>query len=973
MSGKVQRTLWAAMSIGVLFLVANLVLSIVNTRQLRQESASILHSNELLLALDNVLKLVVDAETGQRGFVITGQPEYLAPYKVAVGSLQNQIDELQRLTADDPAQQPLMAGVRRHIGAKLGELDLTIALRERKGFDLAKEVIALGTGQAEMEALRATVAAMAAHETRLLLDREEMAGKTYRAALVTEAVSGIVAIIALLGFAWLLSRYLAARDRNESQITAQREQLKTTLASIGDAVITTDPDARVTDLNRVAEQLTGWSRADAIGRPIATVFRIVNELTREALEIPVERALREGVVVGLANPTVLLRRNGSESPIDDSAAPIRDSAGHVLGCVLVFRDIAARRASERALVEARAALERIVTDMAIPTMVYAEDGEVMIVNRAWTGLSGYSAAELATLSDWMRRAYGQRAPMMAHVVRSLFELDRTVDNGEREITTASGEKRVWHFITAPLGRDERGCRMLVTNAVDVTDRGRLGRLLAESEARLRLAMDAADYGSWQWEPQTGETLWTEKTRQLMGVGPDEPITAEVLRERVHPDDRAGRRQAITDALASGLYSHDYRVVRADGEVRWLSSRGRVVADPLHGVRLLGLMGDITAQKQAVETLKVADRRKDEFIATLAHELRNPLAPLRNSLAVVQRSPAGSAAFDKANAVMERQLAHLVRLIDDLLDVGRISLDKVVLRPEPADLAEIVEHGVEACRPAAERAGHEVTVSLPDAPIRLRVDRARLSQVFGNLIGNACKFTPDGGHVRVTVRRDGDVARIEVRDDGIGIAADDLGRVFEMFAQVGHPGEGARDGLGIGLALARRLVELHGGTIAAASDGPGRGSTFTVSVPILSGTAGGTDDDDAHAPGHEMQPLRILIVDDNRDGAESLEALLSLAGHDVHVAHDGAAALVRAAELRPEAILLDIGLPDVSGIEVCRRLRALPWASPVAIVALTGWGQNDDRQRSREAGFDGHLVKPVVLDELLALLRTCTLR
>ncbi|MEO7116298.1 MAG: PAS domain S-box protein, partial [Caldimonas sp.] len=831
MSAKVARTVWAGVTIGIVLLVVNLALSVANTRTLRQESTGLLRSNELLLALDGVLTLVVDAETGQRGFVITGQPEYLAPYRNAVASIQTQMDKLQALTAEDPVLQSSMADIRHHIGARLGELDLTIALRQRKGFDLTKEVIALGSGQADMNALRAAVAAMTALETRALTEREDSARKTYRYALVSEVVSGLAAVLALLGFGVLLARYLAARDRNEAMITSQREQLKTTLASIGDAVITTDAQSRVTDLNRVAERLTGWSRADAEGQPLAKVFRIIDETSREPIEIPTDRALREGIVVGLASRTLLVRRDGSEAPIDDSAAPIRDSAGHVLGSVLVFRDISARKATERELGDARARLELIVTDMAIPTMVYTEDGAVRLVNRAWTAISGYSAGELATLSDWVSRAYGRRAPMMAHVVRSLFELDHSVDNGEREITTASGEKRIWHFITAPLGRDERGRRMLVTNAVDVTERGRLDRLLAESEARLRLTMEAANFGSWQYDPQTGETVWTDKTRELMGATPDEPVIPGLLRALVHPDDLDGRREAIAAALASGVYHREFRVVRRDGEVRWLSSRGRSITDPKLGVRLIGLIGDITEQKRAVEALQDADRRKDEFFAALAHELRNPLAPLRNSLAVVQRSAPGTAAFEKASAVMERQLSQLVRLIDDLLDVGRMNLDRLVLRWEVVELAPIVEQATESCGPAAAQAGVTLTARVPDEPLRLRADRARLLQVFVNLVGNACKFTPRGGHVEIVAqRRDGQV-EIAVRDDGIGIAGADLERVFEMFAQVGSDPERTRDGLGIGLALVRRLVELHGGSIVATSDGPGRGSTFTVSLPI----------------------------------------------------------------------------------------------------------------------------------------------
>ena len=969
MSAKTARTVWAGVTIGVVLLVVNLVLSILNTRTLREESTGILRSNELMLSLDNVLALVVDAETGQRGFVITGQTDYLGPYRNAVASIQKQMDSLQVLAAQDPGLQPLMADVRRHVGAKLGELDLTIALRERKGFELTKDVIALGSGKAEMEALRATVASMTVHETRILAEREEAAKRTYRYSLVSEFVSSLVAIAAVLGFAALLARYLGSRDRNETLITAQREQLKTTLASIGDAVITTDPASRVTDLNRVAENLTGWSRAEAEGQPLSAVFRIVDEQTRAPVEIPTERALREGTVVGLAEQTLLVRRDGSESPIDDSAAPIRDGAGRVLGAVLVFRDIGARKAAERELREARARLELIVGDMAIPTMVYTEDGEVRLVNRAWTESSGYSAAELATLSDWVSRAYGQRAPMMSHVVRSLFELERSVDNGEREITTASGEQRVWHFITAPLGRDERGRRMLVTNAVDVTERGRLGRLLVESEARLRLTMDAAHFGSWQYDPGSGEILWTMKTRELMGVGPDEPVTDKLMRARIHPDDHAGRKDALMAAVVSGVYRREFRVVLADGEVRWLLSQGRTIVDPKLGTRLVGLIGDVTEQKLAVQALQDADRRKDEFISALAHELRNPLAPLRNSLAVVQRSPAGSAEFGKASGVMERQLSHLVRLIDDLLDVGRMNLDRLVLRQEVVELAPIVEQAIESCGPAAARAGVTLAASGPDTVLRVRADRARLVQVVVILIGNACKFRALGGHVEVVVERRGDLAAIVVRDDGVGIAGADLDRVFEMFTQVAGDLERTRDGLGIGLALARRLVELHGGNIVATSEGPGRGSAFTVTLPIATadGERPSRDDDSTVAPAPTPARLRVLVVDGNRDGADSLAALLSLAGYEAHVAHDGRQALERAAALRPDVVLLDIGLPDIDGREVCRRLRAMPWASALRIVALTGWGRGGEPVRWQSHGFDGHLIKPIVFDEIQALL------
>ena len=383
--------------------------------------------------------------------------------------------------------------------------------------------------------------------------------------------------------------------------------------------------------------------------------------------------------------------------------------------------------------------------------------------------------------------------------------------------------------------------------------------------------------------------------------------------------------------------------------------------------MLGVVGDITEQKKAVEALKDADRRKDEFLATLAHELRNPLAPLRNSLAILQRTADDPPTFDKAGAVMERQLNHLVRLIDDLLDVSRISLDKLTLRLELTDLGAVLEHAIEASRPAAERAGHVIDVRLPSVPVKLQADRVRLSQVFSNLIGNACKFTPDGGLIVVEARVEGGRALVSVRDDGIGIAAEQLQRVFEMFSQLGEPLDRTHGGLGIGLTLARRLVEMHGGSIAARSDGPGTGSEFTVALPLTQEASAATTPAapaDAPAP---PQRLRLLVVDDNVDSAESLALLLSLSGHETHLAHSGPEALVQADALKPDAVLLDLGLPGLNGYEVCRRLRVERWARAIPIVAITGWGQAEDRQRSQEAGFDGHLVKPVVFEELTALL------
>src|SRR5436190_5756529 len=315
MARRVGRIVIAAAAIGAAMLVGNAAVSVYHTAALRNESAAVLRSNELLLALDDVLSLVKDAESGQRGYVITGRAEYLAPYRAAVAPIQARMDALEQLAREDPTQERLMADVRRRVAAKLGELELTVGLRDRKGFDLTRDVIALGAGQAEMEALRATAAGMAAHEAQRLAERQAAADATYRAALSSEALAGLAALAALIGFSIMLARHLRSRDQAEALISAQGERLRVTLESIGDAVIATDLDGRVTNLNRVAESLTGWRADEAMGQPLEAVFRIVNESSPEPVENPATRALHDGVIVGLANHTVLIGKDGAEAPI----------------------------------------------------------------------------------------------------------------------------------------------------------------------------------------------------------------------------------------------------------------------------------------------------------------------------------------------------------------------------------------------------------------------------------------------------------------------------------------------------------------------------------------------------------------------------------------------------------------------------------------------------------------------------------
>jgi signal transduction histidine kinase/CheY-like chemotaxis protein len=374
-----------------------------------------------------------------------------------------------------------------------------------------------------------------------------------------------------------------------------------------------------------------------------------------------------------------------------------------------------------------------------------------------------------------------------------------------------------------------------------------------------------------------------------------------------------------------------------------------------------------ALRASEEQLRVADRRKDEFLATLAHELRNPLAPIRNAAQILKAKGPPHPDLAWARGVIDRQAELMARLLDDLLDVSRISLKKVELRTELVELAAVCEAALETSRPVIEAGRHELTVSLPSEPVLLEADPLRLAQVLSNLLNNAAKYTDAGGRIRLSAERQGGEAVVSVEDNGIGIAPEALPSVFEIFSQAKPTSLRSHAGLGIGLSLVKGLVELHGGSVDARSAGPGRGSTFVVRLPVASETRARAAARPSEAESKPPRKCRILIVDDNRDGADSLAILLELMGNDVHTAYEGEQALKVAETTRPEVVLLDLGMPKLSGYDVCRHIREQPWGRAVVLIALTGWGQEADRRRSREAGFDRHLVKPVHPADLMRLL------
>ena len=1191
---------------------------------------------------------------------------------------------------------------------------------------------------------------------------EELRGAFADRALFCGLISAALGVIAVTVF--VLPQWRSP-GRHVADLAEQRELLRATLASIGDGVIATDAGGQITFMNPVAEKLTGWTSEEARGESLEAVFRIVNETTRNPVPNPAQRALREGRVVGLANHTILIAKDGTEWPLDDSAAPIRGTDGNVAGAVLVFREIGERKAAEAELARVTAESERRkrLYETALsntPDLVYVFDLDhrFTYANEALLAMWGKTAEasigrtclELG-YEPWHAAMHGReieqvrltKRPIRGEVpftgtggrriydyifvpvigadgeveaiagttrdvsdrkkaeeqlraseerYRTLFEsmgegfcvIEMIYDGGRpvdyrflqvnrtfeahtgfhdatgrtiRELVpqhdahwfeiygrvAATGEPARfvnearamgrWYDVYAYRAGDGTSNRVALLFS-DVTERKRAEEQLRLSEEQRRLAIEGAELGVWHFDPESRDLTTDDRFRAIFGSVGERLEYAQAM-ALIHPDDKARVRAAAAAATREvdpEPYVIEYRVIHPDGSVRWVFGKGRptysasdrrlvsfdgtvaditarkqaeellraseeqfrtlvtsidqgfcvvelmyadgqvtdyriveanpvfeqqtglakpvgrtirelapdieerwfeiygrvaATGDPIRFVegsaalgrwfdvfaspaggpgsnrvavlfsditarrgieaererwlreveaersrlaevfrhapsfmavlsgpthvferandRYLELIGgrevigqpiraalpevegqgyfemlegvlrsgepyigtghrvqlrragrmeervvdfvyqpirnvegdvtgvlvqgiDTTERKAAEDALREADRKKDDFIALLAHELRNPLAPIRNGLQVIRLAGHDEVSRAQTQKMMDRQLTHMVRLIDDLLDVSRIERHKMELRRSRVSLADIVNSAVETARPAIEESAHEFTITLPAQPVLLDADLTRLSQVFSNLLTNSAKYTERGGRIWLTAETSGGEVVVAVRDTGIGIPAEALANIFDMFSQVDRSIERSKGGLGIGLALVKGLVEMHGGTVSASSEGAGAGSTFTVTLPILENQLIFPEplvSDVAVVP---RSRRRVLVVDDNRDGAKSLSMMLGLLGDDVRSAHDGLEAVEQAEQFRPDVILMDVGMPRLNGLEATQRIREHSWGRAMTIIALTGWGQDVDRERTRQAGCDGHLVKPVEMTDLEKLLK-----
>jgi PAS domain S-box-containing protein len=803
-----------------------------------------------------------------------------------------------------------------------------------------------------------------------------------------------------------IARDISERKQAEAALREEKSRLHATLTSIGDAVIVTDAEGRVTLMNPVAQALTQWDE-EATGRPLGEVFHILNEQTRRPAENPASRVLREGTVAGLANHTVLIAKDGTERPIDDSAAPITNEQGETVGVVLVFRDVADRRQAEAALRASEAQFRQLAD--AMPQIVWAarSDGSIDYYNERWYEYTGFPRGEYGQQS-WEPILHPDDVQRCVDTYFGCIKAEKPYQIEYRFKDRKTGGYR-WFLGRAMPVRDEQGriVRWFGT-CTDIDDTKKTGE-------RLRLLWEGASVLLTTTGPDA-------MLRELFArIGPHFGLdayfnymvneTGDALRLASYagiPEEtaRSITRLEFGQAICGTAALHRQPIVAThiqqsdDPKARLVKSFGirAFACNPLlSGNKLLGTLAFASRSKdrfdaeeleflqtichyvtaayervRLIQQLRDTDRRKDEFLATLAHELRNPLAPIRNAVELLRRSDGDTALIEQSRNIMERQLEQMVRLIDDLLDVSRISRGKLRLRKERVELAEVVRSAMEAVRPFLEAQAHQLTVTLPPDAIYLDADPTRLAQVISNLLNNAAKYTEKGGHIWLTAERQGGEAVVSVRDTGIGIAAEHLPRLFEMFSQVAPALERSQGGLGIGLALVRRLVDLHGGKVEARSGGIGRGSEFVVRLPIVDVPIPREPAETAEGRTlSSARKRRVLVVDDNRDAADTLAMMLAIMGHETRTSYDGLEAVQAAADFRPGVVLLDIGLPKMNGYEAARHLRQQPWGKGMVLIALTGWGQEEDKRRALEAGFDHHLTKPVeagVLERLLAIIQ-----
>jgi PAS domain S-box-containing protein len=736
------------------------------------------------------------------------------------------------------------------------------------------------------------------------------------------------------------------------------------------AIFALDADGRVSTWNAGAERVFGWSEAEVLGRDGAVMFTPEDR----AAGVPVQELASARDSGRAEDERWHLRKDGTRFFASGVVVPVHRD-GRLRGYGKVCRDITDRVRTEAALQRSEERYRRLVEQSPLSTQILAPDGRTLRVNRAWEALWGINLARdfpgYNVRADPQLEAFGLKPLIERAFAGEAVDLPAVpyaLDRGRY-----AGQVRWVGAVMYPI-RDAGGrVEEVVLIHRDITEQRAAQEALRESEERQRKLADNLPNGFiYQIAHGPGGdrrfTYVSAGVEAVCGLAPARALADPLaLYRMVLEEDVPALLASEEAAYRSGRpFDHRFRVRTPDGRVRWLHCRSASRALPGGGGVWDGLALDVTEPKAAEDALREADRRKDQFMAVLAHELRNPLAPVRNALELLRLRSGDPGALARLREMMERQVGNLVRLVDDLLDVSRIATGKVRLQPRRVDLADVVRQAAADARPAFEAKG--VPLHAPEPPpVWVSGDPTRLAQVIDNLLTNALKFTPPGGEVELSLAGvSGGRAALTVRDTGAGIEPEMLARLFVPFSQADRTLDRSQGGLGLGLAIVKGLAELHGGEVRAESAGRGSGATFVVTLPTAPEVAGEREErDQGPAPAGR---LRVLVVEDGPDAAESLRMLLEEYGHEVEVASTGHDGVRAAARWRPQVVICDIGLPGMDGFAVAAAIRRCPPTAGATLIALTGYGQDADKQKGRESGFDEYLTKPADPAALRALLR-----
>lgn len=960
-------------------LLLSLFLNISNLNEIREAEA---HADEIDETIDTIWGIyssLKDAQTAQRNYIITGEEQHLGPYYRSIASMQvetqaavDRLGESNRLTS-------FILLVSEAIDTKKDFLESAIQTRRDQGLNPAIKLVRTEEGDVALTQVATTVEQSI---TRLRTDlgaQIHIANEAHNAAVSSCLYAGVPALLSIVALILNLNRVLRDRERQKAHLDSANGIIQGTLSSISEGVISITLDQKVSSINPAAAKMLVKNAADCLDKPLEDVLRLTTERQREELERALQKNTHHsetGRDEGFAGE--ILRQGAEPLPISLRTAPLRTEAEKTNGTVLTLIDISERIERERSIRESETRFRSAFENAAVGIAHTSATGNLIRVNQRLCEMLGRTEEELVNL-NFREITHSDDKAKSTDQLNSVLQGRVAYQKFVKRYLHKSGET-IWANVSFSLVRDEEGNPDYFVSVIEeITERVLAQEALQEREALLRQVLDNLNAFVAVLSPDTNLVEINENAlrqgqlkredcigQPLLGLvwWSQDPSTSERLQE------------ACDEAIKGVASRFDGKVLDHSSETGFIEADISVIPfrddkGNLDGIVVIA--NDVTERKhlesqlrEFASELSLANSRKDEFLATLAHELRNPMAPIRTGLEILRLSPDDPITINETREMMERQTKQLATLVDDLIDVSRVTRGKMELRLETIDLKDIIEVALETSQPLIDGANHTLKLSVGDEDMMVNADPGRISQVLTNLLNNAAKYSPDGGNLELSAKVDKDIVFVQVRDSGIGISADMQEFVFELFAQIKEKENYTTSGLGIGLTLAKSIVEQHDGNLSVFSEGSGKGTTFTLALPLHNHLDSDTDAALAETQSEPGQKT-VLIADDNPAIVRTVALMMKLKGHNVITAKDGKEAYQMARQHNPHIAFMDIGMPEMNGFEAADKIRSQPWGSSIMLVALTGWNSPETVTKAMDNGFDHHLVKPPEPEQMEKLI------